>query len=748
MTAELTHVLLATGDPDTADAFRTALRPEDGFDLTEVGTAAEAIRTLEQNPHDVVVLDLSLPDARGLGTVAMTRSHARGCPVLVVADRSQESLALKAVRDGCADHLTRDQLYATVVRRSVRYAMERARSRRREERAVQALRESEQRYRSLFEQSRDAIYMTERSGEIVEVNGATLDLLGFEPGELPGRDVLSIYAEPSDRQRFRKEIEARGHVRDFEVRLRRKDGSEFWALVSGWVRRDPDGEILGYQGIIHDISSRKEVEDRLAYEAFHDTLTGLPNRSLFMDRLERAVARRRRGEERDLAVLFLDLDRFKVANDSLGHHLGDELLRQMGGLLEGEVREEDTVARIGGDEFAILLDGVDDASNPTHVAERIQDRLRKPFHLDGHQVFTSVSIGITFGGADVERAEDLLRDADTAMYRAKDLGPARYQIFDQAMHAHAVTLLQLETDMRLALERQEFVVHYHPILDTGERRLIGFEALIRWQHPSRGLLHPQAFLPVAEETGLIVSLGEWVLREAARQVRVWQHRGPLHRSLFVAVNVSERQVTTGRLGTVVERVLEETGLPPDCLRLELPEGVVMRHPDTTGAVLRQLRDMGVTLCLDDFGTGYSALNHLHHFPIDTLKIDRSFVARMTDRGDPGVVETIAALARNLGMHASAEGIETEEQFERLRALGPDSVQGYLFFKPLDEQAVSALLDDIAAETPAEAAVEAAEPAEALQAAEAADDPEEEEEEEDDDEEAPHAPAESPATGRG
>ncbi|HSH46333.1 MAG TPA: diguanylate cyclase, partial [Longimicrobiales bacterium] len=490
MTAELTHALLVSGSDATLESLSAALDPASGFSVTRVGTAAEAARILDRERHDVVLLDLSRPDARGLGAAATAMARASGRPVIVVTDPADEVAVLKAAQ-GCADHLHTDELYPPLVRRSVRYAVDRYRSRRREQRAVQALRESEERYRGLFEESRDAIFMTEAGGEILEVNRATLDLLGYEEDELTGRDVLSVYDNPSDRVRFRTAIEANGHVRDFEVRLRRRDGSLLWAVISAWERRDPDGRTVGYQGIIHDISNRKETEDRLAHEAFHDALTDLPNRALFMDRLDRAVARRRRGEERDLAVLFLDLDRFKVVNDSMGHQYGDQLLRQMAEVLKAEVRTEDTVARLGGDEFAILLDGVDDASDPTHVAERIQERLREPLRLNGNRVFTSVSIGITFGGAGVKRAEDLLRDADMAMYRAKELGPARYQIFDQAMHAHAVTLLQLETDLRLALERQEFVLHYLPTLDTA-RNLLGFEALVRWEHPARGLLQPQA----------------------------------------------------------------------------------------------------------------------------------------------------------------------------------------------------------------------------------------------------------------
>ena len=694
MTPELIRVLVAVHDEQCLKALRRILISESGYMTTEVAAARDALDTLQTGSFDVVLLELPQPDMADMVAVALLTSHSPRVPAVALADRDEEITALRAVQNGCVDYLLKGQLFATMVTRSIRYAVQASRESRRRVNAEEALRDSEERYRALFEQSRDAIYMTERNGEIVELNRAALELLGYEPGELVGRHVLEVYADPADRERFQQEIEARGSVRDFEVRLRRRDGTERWCLISGWVRRDGEGgEVEGYQGIIHDISARKAAEEQLAHEAFHDTLTGLPNRALFMDRLGRALARRRRGEERDLAVLFLDLDRFKVVNDSLGHAVGDALLRRMATLLAEEVREEDTLARLGGDEFAILLDGVDDAADATHVAERIQERLRDPFEVRGHDVFSSVSIGITFGGADAGTPEDLLRDADTAMYRAKELGPARYQIFDEAMHAHAVTLLQLETDLRLALERNEFVLHYQPVLSTHDRRLIGFEALVRWEHPNRGLLPPQTFIPVAEDTGLIVPLGEWVLRAACEQLQAWRRGDGDRDDLFVSVNLSVLQFRQPGLVSQVRDVLETTGLPGEALRLELTESVVMGAPEAASRKLRELRAMGVGLCIDDFGTGYSSLSYLHNFPIDTLKIDRSFVERMREDSPGDIVETIVALARNMGMAAVVEGIETEEQMRIVERLGPTSVQGFLFSTPLDREAVAALIAD-------------------------------------------------------
>jgi diguanylate cyclase (GGDEF)-like protein/PAS domain S-box-containing protein len=640
MTLQPIRVLIAAPPGHPLTELRAAFPVDRGSIVSECSSVDDAAAALAAGEFDVVLVDPTLPEAGRIEVLARDHADRRGSPVAIITDPADR----------------------------------------------------ERHYRSLFEQSRDAIFMANARGNTTELNQAALDLFGCGLEDLIGRSFLTLCAEPQDRQRARAELEARSFVRDLEVRILRSDGHERWCLLSAWVRRGRDGALSGYQGILHDISGRKHMEEQLAHEAFHDGLTGLPNRALFMDRLERAVARRRRGEERDLAVLFLDLDRFKVINDSLGHSAGDELLRLFGALLQREIRTEDTVARMGGDEFAILLDGVSDAVNPTHVAQRIQDRIRTPFTVLGRDIFTSVSIGIAFGGGATEQPEDLLREADMAMYRAKEVGPARYQIFDQAMHAHAVTLLQLETDLRLALDRREFVLHYQPVMDLEADRLAGFEALIRWQHPQHGLLQPHDFIPLAEDTGLIGDLGEWVLRQAARQLSDWRKRAAGNHDIFMCVNVSARQFTLADLVDTVGRILHETGIPGHLLRLELTESAVMQSPDAAVRILSALRDLGVGLSIDDFGTGYSSLNYLHNFPIDTLKIDRSFISRLEEEGEAGMVQTIMALARNLGMKAIAEGVETENQLLRLRQLGSTSVQGFLFSTALDEPAASSLLD--------------------------------------------------------
>ncbi|HYG08426.1 MAG TPA: EAL domain-containing protein, partial [Pyrinomonadaceae bacterium] len=427
-----------------------------------------------------------------------------------------------------------------------------------------------------------------------------------------------------------------------------------------------------------------ESKEHFRHAAYHDSLTGLPNRLLFTDHLRLAIERTRRDANYGFAVLFLDADRFKNINDSLGHTYGDQLLTEIAHRLEACTRQLDTVARFGGDEFALLLDGIGAPEDAVRVAQKIQEELLVPFDLNGHEAFTSASIGIALSGAGYNHPEDVLRDADTAMYRAKDSGKARHEVFDRAMHTRAVKMLRLENDLRRALERQEFRVHYQPILTLKTGELAGFEALVRWERPDRGLVSPADFIPLAEETGMIVPLGLWVLEESCNQLREWQQASPANRALTMSVNLSGKQLTQMDVAEQVQDVLTRTGLDPRHLKLEITESVVMENAESAAVVLASLRALGLGLSIDDFGTGYSSLSYLHRFPVNTLKVDRSFVSRMTS-GDENleIVRTIVTLAKNLGMDVVAEGIETGEQLAQLKALKCDYGQGYFFAKPLD-----------------------------------------------------------------
>lgn len=451
------------------------------------------------------------------------------------------------------------------------------------------------------------------------------------------------------------------------------------------------GRCVGRVWSFRDVTERRKAEERLQHDAFHDPLTGLPNRALFLDRLGQILAKRRRYYL--FAVLFLDLDRFKIINDSLGHLAGDQLLKATARKLEACLRPGDTVARFGGDEFAILLDEIRDVNDATRVAERIQGELRTAFTFEGQDIFSTASIGIALGATGFDSPEDLLRDADIAMYRAKSLGKSRHEVFDKEMHSRAVALLKLETDLRKAIDRKQFCIHYQPIISLQSGLITGFESLVRWQHPERGLIFPSEFIPMAEETGLIVPLGLWVLQQACIQMREWENRfnGAVDH-LSVSINLSGKQFQHRDLVQQVSAVLQETNVDPAKIRLEITESTLMQNAETAASMLLKLKALNVKLYIDDFGTGYSSFSYLHRFPFDTLKIDRSFVARM-DVGEENteIVRAMLTLAKNLGKDVIAEGIETARQLQLLRELGCQSGQGFLFSQPLEPEAVEKLI---------------------------------------------------------
>ncbi|MEG4340894.1 MULTISPECIES: EAL domain-containing protein [unclassified Microcoleus] len=592
--------------------------------------------------------------------------------------------------------------------------------------AESALRQSEQRFRSLIENATDITIILDAAGIFRYISPSVKRILGYAPHQAIGRSALEI-VHPDDSatiaETLHKAIENPKRSQcPVEYRVRHRNGS--WCYVEAVATNllyDP-----AVEGIVincHDITQRKLAEEQLLHDAFHDALTGLPNRSLFTDRLEHALRLAKRRKDYSFAVLFLDLDRFKVVNDSLGHAIGDQLLVSIARRLEACLRPGDTVARIGGDEFVLLLEDIEGINEASSIVNRLQKKITSPLLLDGHEVFITASIGIALSSGEYLEPTTLLRDADTAMYRAKELGRARHEVFNSSMHAHALRLLQLENDLRRAIESirepateedfppspesalpplsaaPQFIIHYQPIVSIATNTITSFEALVRWQHPERGLVSPGEFITIAEETGLIVPLGRWVLRTACHQIRQWQQLFPSHPPLSVSVNISVKQFSQPDLIEYIDRVLAETHLDGSSLKLEITESVLIENSESVTAMLVQLRTRNIDLCIDDFGTGYSSLSYLHRFPTNTLKIDRSFVSRMGGEFDfskggidpTEIVRSIVTLSHNLGMDVVAEGVEEASQLSILKGLKCEYAQGFFFSKAVDSQTAAALI---------------------------------------------------------
>jgi len=573
------------------------------------------------------------------------------------------------------------------------------------------LAERDRLFQLISENAADMIALVDGSGNRLYNSPAYSKILGYSPEEL--RETSPVeQIHPDDRARVvgaAEKARRTGSGERLEYRIRHKDGS--WRVLESTANaiRGPKGENEGLVIVNRDITDRKRAEEMLAHHAFHDGLTNLPNRLLFLDRVGRAIAVSRRHTNLKFAVLFIDIDGFKVFNDSLGHAAGDALLIQISERLTACLRRADTVsrprinekeesllgdstlARPGGDEFAVLAEELRAPSDAVRVAERIQEKLVVPFKVEDQEIVVTASIGIAFGGSAFTEAQDLLRDAEIAMYRAKRAGKARCEVFDNAMHSGALKRLQLETDMRKALDLGEFHVHYQPIVSVRTGLILGFEALSRWRRP-QGMVMPNDFIPVADETGLILTINRQLMLTACTQVRRWQELYPSDPPLFLSVNISPKQFAQADLASQIGQLIKESGMDPGCLDLEITETIAMADAEKSGVALSDLKALGVRLDIDDFGTGYSSLSRLQRFPVDTLKIDRIFVSSMdSDHDTHEIVRIIIMLAQNLGLKVVAEGVETQSQLDLLRKIGCESAQGYLFSKPADNETIERLL---------------------------------------------------------
>jgi diguanylate cyclase (GGDEF)-like protein/PAS domain S-box-containing protein len=568
------------------------------------------------------------------------------------------------------------------------------------------LAERDQLFQLITENAADMIAVVDGSGKRIYNSPAYQHILGYSAEELKTTSSIE-QIHPDDRQRVMEaahKARSTGQGQRLEYRIRHKDGS--WRILESTASaiRNAKGETEKLVIVNRDISERKRAEEMLAHNAFHDGLTNLPNRALFIDRLQRALVLSKRHTDYKFAVLFIDIDEFKVFNDSLGHKVGDEVLIQIGHRLTASLREvdtiarpqigptkDDTLARLGGDEYTILLEDIRNPSDAIRVAERLQSKLAAPFTVQGYEIVVNASVGIALSTAACAHAEDLLRDANIAMYRAKRAGKARCEVFDTAMHEGAVRRLELETELRKGLELGEFRTHYQPIVSLKTGRITGFEALTRWQHGDR-LLQPIAFIAVADETGLIIPMNRLLLREACEQLRSWHAQFPAEPPLSMSVNITSKEFASPNLAKGIAETLKQTGMDPKNLQLEITETIAMGDPEKAASVLSELKSLGVRLSVDDFGTGYSSLSRLQQFPVDSLKIDRAFISHMdSDAESHKIVQVIVMLAQALGLATVAEGAETEEHVNQLKALDCGSAQGYYFSKPADHQVISDLL---------------------------------------------------------
>ena len=658
-------------------------------ELTHVKSISDAEKHLLDHAVDIIVLDLGLPDAQGVSAVRRTHAAAPHIPLVVLTGLDDEVMAAQALQEGAQDYLIKGEIDARSLLRSLRYAVER-------KNAEEALFVEKERAQVTLNSIGDGVICTDISGNITYLNLVAEKMTGWQLQEAAGRPMAEVFRilDATSRETIPNPMEmAVGENRTAHLPpncvLLRRDGSEIPIEDSVSPIHDREGQVTGAVIVFSDVSAARAMTMQMAHSAQHDFLTGLPNRMLFNDRVSQAIILAPRHAKK-VAVLFLDLDGFKHINDSLGHPIGDKLLQSISSRLVHCVRGSDTVSRQGGDEFVVLLFEVEHSEDAAITARKMLQTVAEPHSIDQHDLHVTTSIGLSVFPDDGHDAETLIKNADTAMYQAKENGRQSYQFFKPAMNVRAVERQSIEESLRRALEREEFALHYQPKVNLRTGKITGAEALIRWTHPARGPVSPAQFIPVAEDCGLIVPIGNWVLREACKQARAWQDAGlPLG---TMAVNISAMEFRHDNFLESVFAILGETGLDPKSLELELTESVLMKRAESAASVLQTLKARGVQVAVDDFGTGYSSLSYLRKFPVDALKIDQSFVREITIvPDDTSIVTAIISMARSLKLRVVAEGVEKMEELEFLQAHQCEEAQGYYFSRPVLPEQFAKLL---------------------------------------------------------